>query len=240
MPVVFVILLSPYLLKTYQMHGDPLWSVHSKHFMWLEDREDKHEWRHLMQFILDTGEVPEDAPSKERFFRNHDWNDFLERSKQGTIKSLDRINRDYRVGYKFLTRRVLRTAYVAVFLAILASIPFIRRNPFIADDSPNLFEGLKSYWYFIPYFALFLIGYSVLYGAYQTIGAGPRLFLSMYPPILFALWIVIDKYPPNIVIGARGWKISGQAVLQAVIAVCFVAGLIHHFNHEIYRVSGAG
>ncbi|NNE93403.1 MAG: hypothetical protein HKN23_17295 [Verrucomicrobiales bacterium] len=239
-PVFFFALLSPYMIHTWKKHGNPIWSVHSQHFMWLEDREEKHKWRLLLATIEEEGKAPEDAPSKENYFKKHTYKEFIERSLFGAQKSIERVAREYRNAYRFLTRRVVRTANVVIVLAFLAAIPAIRRK-FFTEDSPRLFDYIKQYWFLIPYFGLFCLGYAILYGAYQTIGAGPRLFLSMYPAVLFSIWLLIDRLPPTLVLPIKdGIKIPGRPVFHGIVALCLLLGLVHNFSHELYRVIGAG
>jgi len=143
------------------------------------------------------GVVPEGAPSKEQFFTNHTLLDFVNRSQLGSVKSIGRISRDYRDGYRFLFRRLIRIGIAVAVLGLILAIPIIRRK-FAAPKPPDLVSGIANYWILIVYAVLFVLGYSLLYGNYQVIGAGPHLFLSMYPVVLFCIWYFVEKYSPII------------------------------------------
>lgn len=228
-PAVFFALLSPYFYRTWRMHGSPVWSVHSAHFMWMEDREDKRRWRHLLSLLEDGGEAPADAPSRERYFRHHTWRDFIVRSLDGTEISLRMIDRENRAGYRFVERRLGRTsAFVLVLCALAALAPALRRRGIVVEGGGERLPlaDLRRHWYLVPYLALYLAGYSLLYGAYATFGAGTRLFLSMAPCVIYGLWLILERYPPDLAFPPGGGrKIPGRVLFRIVMALCLIGSL---------------
>lgn len=219
-PLVGCTLLSPYLFKTWQLHGSPFWSVHSAHYYWLEDVDDKKRWKRLAEKAM-AGTVPEEAPSAERYFAEHSFGEIVNRFVEGAQGTQKKIRGDYPETERFVFRRLGRTCFV---IAILFVIPIARSARWRIPE--------------LLFLAGFLIGYALLYGWYNPIRAGLRFMLSLYPvAIALGFWF-LARFAGNLKISRLGFQVHTRPFVLLALAISLCVSLHAILTDLAWRIEG--
>ncbi len=105
---------------------------------------------------------------------------------------------------------------------------------------PALPEFLKRRPYALFYVAGFFIGYAVLYAWYDALGIGPRLFLSLYVPLLFvAVWSTHHLFRPlEIELPKLRLRLSLVANILLVIMLAYLSHRL--MTGELYEHMNTG
>lgn len=222
-PVTFLALMTPYFLNTWKIHGEPFWDVHSKYYMWMEDRTDKYKWRDLG--IADPDfESPEgeEAPSFGKFWREHSLRDFFYRFRDGFNDLRARVNKDYHGAY-VMAKKVCLIAALAICV-----VCWRRLLPLLRERWP---EALLVFGFFI--------GYSLLYGWYEKIGVGPRLMLGLYLPFLITSMLVIQRFGDQTVrIPKTPIRFNPRYLANAVIAAMILVNAVLVLSRDLWAIEG--
>lgn len=169
-PLVFLVIVYPYLRYSHQVYGHYFYNVNSTFYFWASS---SHEAEYVEAHGDRVGwpDLPDDEiPSMRRYLRQHDLLDIAERLQIGLQRSfVSHTTMDY--GYlKFLGLFTL----VALLGAILNA-----RTLWQMLNRQNIWQVLFR--------AGFLGGYFLSYVWYALINSGQRFMLSIFLPYLFTL-----------------------------------------------------
>lgn len=219
-PILGFALLSPYLANTWKMHGSPFWSVHSAHYYWLENVQEKKLWKGLAELSM-RGEVPAEAPSAKRYLAEHTPREILDRFLEGTQDTRKKVRSDFPETERFVFRRLGKACLV---IGLLFLLPVLRTA---RDQIPGLLFLLG-----------FLIGYALLYGWFNPIRAGLRFMLSLYPvAIALGFWF-LARFAGNLRIPRLGFQVHTRPILLVVLALCLGASIHSIVTDLAWKVEG--
>lgn len=221
-PVIFVALLSPYLLRTWKMHGSPFWSVHSHHYFWMENGKEKNKWQDLDLADPETV-VPPEVPTMKSYLAGHTWEDIVRRIERGRVAIFWRVRTEYTQAWEIVKKRLFR---VCLVIGLLFLLP--------------VWRSLRKHWVGVLFMAGYFAGYIDLYSWYETIGAGPRLILSVYPALVFVLVWFLHRFAGTLRIPRLGWRINTRFVVLAVLFGCLAAEMSEVLRTDVWRVIGGG
>ncbi len=174
-PLIFLIILYPYLRYSHQVYGHYFYNVNSTFYFWASS---SHEAEYVEAHGDRVGwpDLPDDEiPSMRRYLREHDVLDMAERLQIGLQRSfVSHTTLDY--GYlKFL----------ALFtLASLLAALFNWRALWQLLNRQNIWQVLFR--------VGFLGGYFASYVWYALINSGQRFMLSIFLPYLFTLAVFLS------------------------------------------------
>ena len=222
-PIVFFALLAPYFINTAKIHGDPFWEVHSKYYMWMNDREEKYKWRDLGIADPDFKPPPgEDPPTLQTYLENHSIKEIYLRFRNGVNDLRARVRKDYTRAYYLAKNVVLVGAIVICLLAWRRFLP-----------------ALRDRWPEVLYVLGFFIGYSHLYGWYERIGVGPRLMLGLYLPFLVTALLLVYRFgDEKIKIPKTKFEVKPRYVANAVFLAYILINLTLVISKDIWAIEG--
>jgi hypothetical protein len=221
-PVLFMALLSPYLINTWKLFGSPFWDVHSKYYMWMETPEEKVKWRDLEisepHFKAPPGEEP---PNAAKYLREHTLREIIDRPVDGFGKLMPRIALDYGSLYQFLTE-FCRWSVIAVALLHWRAV----------------WAALRQHWPAVLMAAGFFIGYSLLYSWYTAIRVGPRLILGLALPLIFlSLWF-IGRFGGVVRLPRLGLQLHTRRIIGAVLVVATAVLSVRVLRNDLWLIEG--
>lgn len=221
-PVVFVSLLSPYLLTTWKLFGSPFWDVHSKYYMWMDTAEEKKKWRDLdiakPGFVPPEGEAP---PSFAKYAREHEVADFIERPRVGWDKLAWRLKADYRPLVRWLWEFCRWVVIVTLLL-----------------HWREVLAALRKHWAAALMVAGYFIGYTLLYSWYASIGVGPRLILGLALPLIGLAFFLVGRFGGVTRLPRLGIQFNDRRIALVVLTL---AGLYLGWqvvSDDLWRVEG--
>ena len=222
-PLTFVAVLSPYFMNTWKLHGEPFWDVHSKYYMWMDDRSEKYKWRDLGISVPEF-EAPadEEMPSFQKYWREHTVKEIFFRFRNGLRDLRARINKDYHGAY-ILAKKVCLIAVLAICVICW----------------PRLRLSLRDRWPEALLVLGFFIGYSLLYGWYEKIGVGPRLMLALYTPFLVTAMLVIHRFGDQTVrIPKTSIRFNPRYVANAAIITVILVNTVIVLSRDLWAIEG--
>jgi hypothetical protein len=225
-PLVFIALLWPYLNTTRELFGSLFWDVHSRYYMWMDTPEEKVKWRdleisepHFHQNQRPEGEG--ELPSAAKYFREHTFEQIVQRPIDGFGKLMPRIELDYGPLVLFLWE-FCRWSVLAVALLHWREV----------------WAALRAHWPAVLCVLGFFIGYALLYSWYVAIRVGPRLILALAPPLIFlALWFV-GKFAGEVRIPRLGVKINDRRIIGAALAVATAVLTGRVLREDLWHIEG--
>ncbi len=247
-PAVFLLLLSPYLYSSWKTFHDPFYSAHSKYFVWCEDHDEAAALRAMrvgkrpLSDTIAEAESPgglrieslseiyrkdydkyaqwpkkwreEGIPTMARYFKRHTLAEIGADLREDSSRVWWRLNRDY---------GPLIDLWHASLIAMAAAVAFTFRRAL---------ELARAHWLPSLFFIGALTGYLLLFTFYAKLGMGPRLFLNLALPFLFAPWFVTWRLLKDRVSTVRGLPVSWMKVVHLAFAVVIAIGTRHIIRGE--------
>ena len=220
--VVFATLLSPYLHTTWKLYGAPFWDVHSKYYMWMDNAEEKKKWRDLdiaePDFVAPEGE---EAPSLQKYLREHEVAEILERPRVGWDKLDWRLNHDYRP----LVRWILEFCRWAVIVVLVL-------------HWREAWSALRRHWASVLMAVGFFLGYGLLYSWYAAIGVGPRLVLGLALPLIGLSLFLIGRFSGEVRIPKWGIRINDRRIALVVLSLAALYLGWQVVSEDLWQIEG--
>jgi hypothetical protein len=173
--VMFLIVVSPYIITSKRVFGRYFYNVNSTFYMWYESWEEASEGTKAHGDREGWPDMPaSEIPSPQKYLHEHTLGQILHRFYTGGLKTWESVRTSY--GY-----HIYLYVYGPVFiLGVIANRKrvwtLIRR-----DSIPYLF--LTAYF----------LAYGLLYAWYAWITWGNRFVLSQFTPLLFVIGVGIDR-----------------------------------------------
>lgn len=219
-PLIFLIILYPYLRYSHQVYGHYFYNVNSTFYFWASSSHEA-EYVEAHGDRLGWPDLPDDEiPSMRRYIREHDVLDMAERLQIGLQRSfVSHTTLDY--GYlKFLALFTLASLLAALF------------------NWRGLWQLLnrQTIWQVI-FRAGFLGGYFASYVWYALINSGQRFMLSIFLPYLFTLAAFLSlplfrtqkiRLWAREIEWVRAFNYGILLLMLVDIALIFVGGRISH------------
>ncbi len=251
-PLVFVLVLSPYLHGSYKAFGSPFYSTYSKYIMWVRvgDKDEMYAimragaavhpiteedfQREYAKLKQEKGEpvAEQRIPTVSRYLDEHSLGEILGRPLDGIHKNHRRMERYYRSAYV-----LLKICFVLAVILAVWKWEAARRNP-IRGPSPGAtaVKHLPVTLYVLGFFT----GYLLLYGWYDGLKIGVRLMLSLYVPALFVLAALIRRFSDGLTITVKGHTLYVRKIVNAVLLVLIVVLSHGVLTDKLYKYySGA-
>ncbi len=220
--LVFLGLLSPYLLTTARQHqGNPFWSMHSSVFMWTDSKEEISLWA-SRGITADSEIIPPDAPSARNYLESHTMIQIADRCWLGVRSVLHRIREEFRVLYDYTVKRLLRCAVAAILLSLLA-----------------FWRDLRRYWPETLFIVGYFLGFAAIAGWYEMLKTGPRLLLVLFPPLAFLFIFLVHRYGRRIAVPQWGLQIDLRRILLAILTVYLAFATLQVWRHDAWTILGA-
>lgn len=221
-PVIFVALLSPYLLNTWKLYGSPFFDVHSKYYMWMDTDEEKRKWRDLdiaePDFVLPEGE---ELPSAAKYFREHETSEIVERPQVGWGKLKWRIKNDYMPLFRLLVENCRWVVIVIALLHWRESLAFLRNR-----------------WASVLMATGFFLGYTLLYCWYAAIGIGPRLVLGLALPLIGLSFFLVARLGGVTRIPKIGLQLNDRRIALVVLTVATLYHAWEVVTDDLWKIEG--
>ncbi len=188
-PLTFAACLSPYLLNSWRVFGEPLYSAHTKYHMWVDTHEESRALAY-MKLTRKPANLDQDSlerraknyedfkhiydrwreeglPNPRRYFSEHTWSQIADQWQLTAYRTQKRIGRDYPWLVEFFQLLVAAAA---------ASVVLNHRGAW---------RLVRTHWLAMGAWGLFIGGYLLAYIFYAKIGMGPRLHLGLAVPLVF-------------------------------------------------------
>lgn len=212
--VVFLVVVTPYLLETKRVFGDWFYNVTSSYGMWCDSYEefnDKVQVKNGTTVRL----LDPDRPSMKKYMREHNLADAMSRLASGAVLMWRGIREVYPLFPVF-------AGIFAVF-ALAATIFFPVRT--LSAISGRPFE--------VAFLAALPAALLVLYAWLAPVVSSPRHPLTLYAPFLFSASLAIERILlPN----EGGCGNRGKTLFACGHAVVFMA-LLWNLPHILYTLS---
>ena len=216
--VVFLLVVSPYLLDNKARFGHYFYNVNSTFFMWCDS------WSEAKTFAdqYDISErypnaPPAEIPSAWRYFRTHSPSQAVARLVYG----LKTFGRQFRRGA--YSRYILALGVVCLLLAWRHRG---RVHELVRDDA--LVVGFTF---------VVISGYVLVYAWYAIVAFGDRFILSLFLPVLFAERFFISRTGTRMI----RWKPFGLSLKlsDAVAIVLTAVAFLHGIRAATHPLKGA-
>ncbi len=221
-PVLFVVLLSPYLVNTWKLYGSPFFDVHSKYYMWMDTDEEKRKWRDLdiaePDFVLPENE---ELPSFAKYVREHEFARIVERPREGWGKLQWRLKHDYEPLYRLLVEACRWVVLAIVVLHWRESLDFLRKH-----------------WASILMSVGFILGYALLYSWYAAIGVGPRLILGLALPLIGLSFYLVGRLGGTTRIPKLGLQLNDRRIALVILTLATAYHAWEVLSSDLWRLEG--
>ncbi len=222
--LVFLILLSPYLIESKQKYGTFFYNVNTTFYIWYDS------WDEAKAGTLQAGDhrgwpdLPaEDIPSLTKYLEEHSARDILNRVGDGLavmLKSACQIEGRFNYAYGYCSQVALSMLALAGCLLCLAR-------------TPGLCIGARD-WQAVAFVLAFFLMYVCAYAWYMPIIIrGARTLLSLLIPFLWALGLVVHH--PRI----QGLRVAAGG-RQFSLFRLFYGFMLLTLSVEIYRMLDYG
>ncbi len=221
-PLIFSTLLAPYFRNTAEMYGNPLWDVHSKHYLWMDNHEEKVFWRKAG--ISDPGFVAPEGrtvPTLASYLEGHGIDEMIDREAAGWAGVRNQVKKEYRAVYDL-------TRHLTLWILLGAVVLFRRRA----------LGAFRQHWVEWLLVLGFLGGYGLLYCWYQAIGVGPRLILTLFLPAFFFAILGIHRLTAPVALRVFQWQAPLRHVVNAVLLAFIVIGGIGVLTGDLWVAEG--
>ena len=221
-PVVFVVLLIPYFNHTKAMYGEPLWDVHSRHYMWMESKDDLAFWR-SQGIMKPEFEAPEGKviPTAETYLQSHTLTQMVDREKAGWQSIRNLVKKEYHPVYDL-------TKHLMVWVLVMVALMCWRRTR----------EAFIRHWVEWLLVLGFLGGYGFLYGWFQAVGVGPRLILTLFLPAFFFAILGIHRLSAPMILQFFHWQTPLRYVVSGVMIGFILISGIGVLSGDLWVVEG--
>ncbi|KAA3648257.1 MAG: hypothetical protein DWQ07_04495 [Chloroflexi bacterium] len=174
--IIFLTVLSPYLLESKAKYGHYFYNVNTTFYVWNDNWTQALNTTRLHGDQLGWPDMPpEEIPSFQKYVREHAWEDVITRELSGLGDVALSLLRPYRmIPYQIL--------YVILALVLMV----VYREMWV--------DILRRYWA-IFLFATFLFpGYYALFAWYAPISGSTARFVSgLFMPFMFAIFLLLER-----------------------------------------------
>lgn len=220
--LVFLGLLSPYLITTAKLHkGNPFWSMHSSVFMWTDSKNEIALWA-SRGITAESQDIPPEAPSARNYLKTHTSKQIFERCWFGIQDVLKRVRLEYQELHHFTFKRLMRCVIAALILSVL----FFWRD-------------IRRHWAETLFVLGFFGGFAAIAGWYQALQTGPRLILALYVPFVFLGFFLISRFGRTIGVPDWGFQFDLRRILLAVLIVSLSLSTWEVLSEDVWKVIGA-
>jgi len=201
--IVFLAVLSPYLINSKRIYGQYFYNVNSTFYIWYDS------WEEAKQGTRAHGDragwptmAADEIPSPQRYLRTHTLAQIASREWQG-LRTIVRNNLSSGYGH---------AKYFLGFLAVAAGLCFVRWRDTLAIA--RRCTSLLLFW------ASFFVVYLALYAWYVPIASGIRFILGQFLPVMYVLSLIIARHsaalPPLTLAGRR---LGAPAVFNGLLSL---------------------
>ena len=176
MLLIFLSLISPYLLESKKKYGHYFYNINTTFYVWHNTYDEAIHDENLKGHLDHWPDAPADQlPSLKKYIREHNINQMEERLLTGIKAQIGYLaNPDTKINYLLI--------FGGASLFLLISLERDKRKKIIKEN-----------WALALFFILNFGGYIFLYGWYYPIGSGGRFIYSIFIPAIFFLFIATDK-----------------------------------------------
>ncbi|OGM21035.1 hypothetical protein A2955_00075 [Candidatus Woesebacteria bacterium RIFCSPLOWO2_01_FULL_37_19] len=179
--LVFITVLSPYLIQNKKLYGKYFFNYVSEVYMWYDSfNEATKDTKTNNPDKIILLQAKDELPSLTKYLQGHDLNQIISRTIYGA-------------GFDFF---LLFSTYAAlpslIMLFYLIFMPYI----FISSSSlnkKNLIKMLKENLSVVVFLFVYFSLNAMAIFFYEAIGGGPRFILSLYIPLIFVIFYIMDK-----------------------------------------------
>lgn len=196
----FVLPITPYCIKSWQVFGSPLYNTQSKFYVWCETMQDKHKVQRMDVDILPpTPEQLAELPSAEKFLAKHGFHDIRKRIKKG----------GYYIWLGAFDQHPELFFAVAVCLCLLLLA--------IGLHPRKAWALAKERWPEMLLALGVLAAFSLLFFWMQPIRVGPRMLTSIHlVPLFFSLLWMREIFK------GETWRIAGMTLSAERAIAAFI------------------
>ncbi len=204
--VLFLGVLSPYLLESKHRFGQYFFNVNSTLYIWYDS------WSEVLEGTRAHGDSvskldlrPDQIPSLQNYLATHTVADIFERFRVGLVQQAHNISNTY-------------AALSFPLLAIAAAGAQAYRNPRSAKAL------LHKYWLPAAFTLCTFAAYILLFSWYSPIAnySDRRFLYGLYAPILFTCFWVIQALERNRSSGSANWTIRIYVLMAIILAADIV------------------
>lgn len=205
---VFLCVIGPYVVTSKEVFGHYFYNVNSTFYLWYDSWDEVVVGTRAHGDRVGWPDMPaEEIPGPTKYLREHSAWEVLRRPWRGAFKLYDVASRGY--GYLRYVGLYLAFAAVVVVVRFRAVAKFIHRNPSIP-------------WFIV----LFLTAYLLLYAWYTPIASGSRLFLSLFLPIMWSLFTLLENRSFSLpIFKVRGLALRWPATAHVTVGLLILIDL---------------
>ena len=218
--VVFVGVQSPYLLATKRDTGRFFYNVNSTFYLWYDS------WPEAVEGTRAHGDhtgwpdlPPEQIPTPQKYLREHSLGQILTRIGKGADNVLDRVRDSY--GYH---------RFVALYGVLVALATVARRQQVVRGARENL-----SLWLFV---VLYFGGYALLYSWYAAIASGNRLILGQFMPLMFCLFVALERLLGDTHLAVKGRSVSAASAAHFFVLILLLPDIYFVVTRRVVTIIG--